>query len=77
MGKTYEEQGDRLSQKLEARSEAYGEQYSDFKTEHLVGKINELIANFVDGSGNLTVKDIEQRIIAAFPANKRVHKSRL
>ena len=73
---TYEQLAERLDTKLEDRATRYGQQFSEFKVEHLSSKIRELIANFQDGTGTLKYADIEKRIVAAFPANDNVHKSR-
>ena len=58
------------------RASRYGQQFSEFKSEHLVGIIGEMIAKFEDGSGNATEAEIRSRIKAAFPVSSKIHKSR-
>jgi hypothetical protein len=58
------------------REEAYGNALSEKQCSARNDRINEVIANFVDGSGTLTYQEIASLITRLYPASKKIHPSR-
>lgn len=74
--RTYAQKAAAMEHYAENRQIQYGAQFTEKQEEARVRHINEVMANFEDGSGNLTEKECYALINRLFPARKKIHPDR-